>query len=136
MKDRKTSILVVDDEPLIRALLVTLFGEKFHCQAVATADAAMALLGSQFFHLVLTDIGLPGISGLELCRAIAEVRPRTVVVMLSGKIAPQAENEARAAGAFDFLSKPFDLVDVIATVERALAYQANPSKCNSAGGDF
>src|SRR5215813_675572 len=114
MKDREISILIVDDEPPIRALLKALFSERFHCQTVATADAAIALLGSQFFHLVLADIGLPGTSGLELCRAIADVSPRTVVVMLSGKIGPQAESEARAAGAFDFLPKPFDLVDVIA----------------------
>lgn len=135
MKDRDTSILIVDDESPISALLMTLFGEQFHCQAVDTADAAVGLLNSQFFHLVLADIGLPGTSGLELCRTIAEISPRTVVILLSGKIDPQAATEARAAGAFDFLSKPFDLVDVIATVERALAYQASPAKFNSAGGD-
>jgi DNA-binding NtrC family response regulator len=135
MKDRETSILIVDDESSISALLVMLLGDQFHCQAADSAAAAMRLLDSQFFHLVLADIGLPGISGLELCRRVAALSPRSVVVLVSGKVDPRAAREAREAGAFAFLSKPFDLVDVLVTVERALAYQVDQAKSHSVTSD-
>jgi DNA-binding NtrC family response regulator len=130
MKDGERSILIVEDELPISALLMALLGERFRCQAADTAEAAIQLLNSQCFHLVLADIGLPGTSGLELCRSIAARHSRTVVVLISGKIDPEAAAEAREAGAFDFLSKPFDLADVIATVDRALAHQAEQATSN------
>lgn len=132
MTDGKTSILIVEDELPIRALLMALLGERFDCQATNTAEAAIQLLNSQFFHLVLADIGLPGTSGLELCRIIATQSRSTVVILISGKIALESASEARKAGAFNFLSKPFDLADVIAVVDRALAHQAEQSKSNGA----
>lgn len=135
MKDRETSILIVEDESPIRALLVMLLCGRYHCQSADNADAAIGLLKAHFFHLVLADIGLPGISGLELCRTIASLSPPTAVVLISGKIDPQAASEAREAGAFDFLSKPFDLADVLVTVERALTHQADQSKSNSVTGE-
>jgi DNA-binding response OmpR family regulator len=132
MLDRETSILIVEDELPIRALLMALLGERFHCQAADTADAAIRLLNSQPFHLVLADIGLPGTSGLELCRTIAARNSRPVVVLISGKIDLEAATEAREAGAFDFLPKPFDLADVMTAVDCALAHQAEQSPANSA----
>ena len=71
MKNGERSILIVEDESPVRALLMELLGKQFHCQAADTAEAAIRLLNSQRFHLVLADIGLPGTSGLELCRTIA-----------------------------------------------------------------
>jgi DNA-binding response OmpR family regulator len=123
MKNGERSILIVEDESPVRALLMELLGKRFHCQAADTAEAAIRLLNSQCFHLVLADIGLPGTSGLELCRTIAARSSQTVVILISGKIDLEAETEARAAGAYDFLSKPFDLADVITTVDCALAQQ-------------
>ena len=135
MKNGERSILIVEDESPVRALLMELLGKQFHCQAADTAEAAIRLLNSQRFHLVLADIGLPGTSGLELCRTIAARSSRTVVVLISGKMDLEAETEARAAGAYDFLSKPFDLADVIATVDGALAQQTEPAPSPSATRD-
>jgi two-component system nitrogen regulation response regulator GlnG len=135
MTDGEMSILIVEDELPIRALLMALLGERFHCQAAATAEAAIRLLDSQCFHLVLADIGLPGTSGLELCRHIATHNSRTVVVLISGKIDLEAATEARAAGAFDFLPKPFDITDVLWTVNFALAHQAEQMSTHSATRD-
>jgi len=132
MTEGETSILIVEDDLPIRALLMALLGERFDCQAAETAEAATRLLNSQFFHLVLADIGLPRTSGLDLCRTIAAHSRSTVVVLISGKTDLEAAAEAREAGAFDFLSKPFDLDEVIATVDRALAYQAEQSRSNRA----
>ena len=135
MKNGETFILIVEDETPIRALLMALLGERFHCQAADTAEAAMRLLNSQSFQLVLADIGLPGTSGLELCRRIAARNSRTVVVLISGKVDLEAATEAREAGAFDFLSKPFDLTDVLLTVDFALAHQAEQASANLATRD-
>jgi DNA-binding NtrC family response regulator len=135
MKNGARSILIVEDESPIRALLMELLGERFSCQAADTAEAAIRLLNSQCFHLVLADIGLPGTSGLELCRTIAARSSRTVVVLISGKIDLEAATEARAAGAYGFLSKPFDLADVIATVDGALAHQTEQALSNSVTRD-
>jgi len=135
MIDGETSTLIVEDESAICALLVALLGQRFHCQTADTAEAAMGLLNARPFHLVLADVGLPGTSGLELCRAITARQARPAVVLISGKIDPQAANEAREAGAFDFLSKPFDLVDVMATVDCALAFQSAQATANPATND-
>src|SRR5689334_20858002 len=132
MTESQTSILIVEDELPVRTLLMALLGERFDCQNAETAEAAMRLLDSQFFHLVLADIGLPRTSGLDLCRTIATHSRATVVVLLSGQTDAEAATEARKAGAFDFLSKPFDLADVITAVDRALAHQAEQSRSNRA----
>jgi DNA-binding NtrC family response regulator len=132
----ETSILIVEDESAIRALLVALLGQRFRCQTADTAEAALGMLNAQSFHLVLADVGLPGAtSGLDLCRAIAARKARPAVVLISGKMDSEAANEAREARAFDFISKPFDLVDVMATVDCALAFQSEQAAMNSAVND-
>ena len=77
-------------------------------------------MGSRFFHLALVDIGLPGMSGLGLCRLIVNRSPSTVVVMVSGKTDDQTVVEAMKAGAADYITKPFDVAQAMATVEQAL----------------
>lgn len=124
MSDESVSVLVVEDEDPIRALLEEILGQRFGCFTAPDADEATRLVESRFFNLILADIGLPGMSGLELCRFVAEKSPRTVVVVISGIADEQAIAEAKQAGAFDFITKPFDLDDVVATVERGLQHQA------------
>jgi DNA-binding response OmpR family regulator len=82
----------------------------------------MRLLESNTFGVVIADVGLPVISGLDLCRQVRAARPETLVVMISGRDAAEAEASVKAAGAFAFLSKPFDLNEVLATVDRAREY--------------
>jgi len=130
-----TSILIVEDEPAISGLLVALLGGRFYCQTAESAETAIGLLDTQRFHLVLADIGLPGTSGLDLCRLIGARDPKPPVVLISGKIDLEAESEARQAGAFDFLPKPFDLADVLTTVHCALSEPAQASAVVSANSD-
>ena len=129
------SILIVEDEPAVRNLFVALLAGEFRCQTAESAEAAIALLDAQPFHLVLADIGLPGTSGLEMCRMIAARESRPAVILVSGKIDLEAAAEARRAGAFDFLQKPFNLDDVVATVRCALADQARQPAIRSASSD-
>ena len=125
MSDESVSVLVVEDEDLICALLKEILSPQFECVTTSNATEATRLIESRFFNLILADIVLPGMSGLELCRMVSKKSPRTVVVMISGVVDDKAVADATQAGAFDFITKPFDLADVLATVERALRRQSS-----------
>ena len=114
------AILIVEDEPPVRSLLTEILSPRFQCSSVESAGEAIRLIESQFFHLALIDMGLPGMSGLALCRLIVNRSPNTVVVVVSGNTDDRSIAEAMKAGAADYITKPFDLTRAVATVERAL----------------
>ena len=124
MSKKEISILIVDDEEPIRRLLATYLSKDYTCVTAASADAATVLMASNCFNLVLSDITMPGASGIELCQYIHQAFPQTVVVMVSGMTDIQYAIEAMRHGAFDYITKPFDLAQVLTAVERALRYQA------------
>ncbi len=120
MPDTGIAILIVEDEAPLRSLLTEILSPRFQCSSVESAGEALRVMGSRFFHLALVDIGLPGMSGLGLCRLIVNRSPSTVVVMVSGKTDDQTVVEAMKAGAADYITKPFDVAQAMATVEQAL----------------
>lgn len=117
------SILIVDDEEPVRGLLSELLESSYWCATAASAEQAVTSLESGSFNLVLTDITMPGTSGIELCRHIQQNHPRTVVIIMSAMTDIQYAVESMRGGAFDFMTKPFDLNRVMASVDRALRYQ-------------
>ncbi len=123
MQDTDLSILIVDDEPSVRSLLTTVLSPRFQCSAVASAGEAIALMESRFFHMALVDTGLPGMSGLALCRVIANRSPGTAVVVVSGNSDDQSIADAMAAGASDYIKKPFSLAEVVSIIERTMKRQ-------------
>jgi DNA-binding NtrC family response regulator len=111
-------ILVVDDDETIRDSLCELFaGES---EGAATAEEAMARLESEDYAVVLTDISMPGMSGLELLGAIRQRRPETPVIIISGINDQTYAEGLMRLGAFDYLIKPFKLEQVEASVNRAI----------------
>jgi DNA-binding response OmpR family regulator len=120
MPDTGIAILIVEDEPPLRSLLTEILSSRFQCSSVESAGEAIRVMGSRFFHLALVDIGLPGMSGLGLCRLIVNRSPSTVVVMVSGNTDDQSVAEAMKAGAVDYITKPFDVAHAVAIVEQAL----------------
>jgi len=120
MQDKNISVLIVEDEQRVRSLLIEILSTKFKCSSVETASDAIRLMESNFFHLALVDMGLSGMSGITLCRLIFNRSPHTVVVVVSGNSDPQSIEEAMNAGAAHYISKPFDLSEVMLIVERAL----------------
>ncbi|PYS97575.1 MAG: hypothetical protein DMF65_11585 [Acidobacteria bacterium] len=122
-----SSILVVEDDVTLRELLFELFSETYHCSTAGTAEQALCLLDSKRFDLVLTDISMPGMSGLELLGIVRQRWPETTVIIVSGiRDKEYAEGLVRM-GAFDYLVKPFELVDVYQAVTRALEQRAQSS---------
>jgi response regulator RpfG family c-di-GMP phosphodiesterase len=121
---KEISILIVDDEEPIRRLLAMYLSNNYTCVTAASADEATVLLTSNCFNLVMTDITMPGASGIELCQYVQKAFPETIVVMVSGMTDIQYAIEAMRHGAFDYVTKPFDLTHVLIVVDRALRYQA------------
>src|SRR5712692_5568236 len=83
--DKPTKILLIDDEEQIRELLKELLSAEYECVTAGSAEEALAVLKSTNFALVISDISMGGISGLELVPLVHRAAPDTVVVMISGQ---------------------------------------------------
>jgi len=113
-------ILIVDDEESVRAFFAAYLGATYSCQTAANAQEALEIIAGASFALVITDIQMPGLSGIELLRKITEHYKDTAVIVASGIDRTQRVMDAIRVGASDYLLKPCDL-DVLAnSVERAL----------------
>ena len=115
-------ILIVDDEAEITEILADLLSEDYECLRAGSAEQALAQLRENQFQLVISDITMPGMSGLEMIPHVKELSPDTVVVMISGMQTVESAIGALRLGAFDYLMKPFDLRQVEAVVKRALEH--------------
>ena len=116
-------ILIVDDDEVIRDTLKELLSEHYVCKTAGTADEAFARLAEKPYDLVLTDISMPGISGLELLGRVLELYPKMPVIVVSGISDQEHVQGLIKLGAFDFLLKPFRLEVVEKSVRRALEYR-------------
>ena len=116
----KPRVLIIDDEEQIRNLLIDVLGTLYDCSDAGSAEEALAALSQDTFDLVISDIDMGGMSGLELVPRVHSLSPDTVVVMVSGNQDIEFAIEALRVGAFDYITKPIDLRHVEASVERAL----------------
>jgi cyclic di-GMP phosphodiesterase len=115
-------ILIVDDEVEITEILADLLSEEYDCIRAGSAEEALTRLHESEFQLVISDITMPGMSGLDMIPHVKEYAPDTVVVMISGMQTVESAIGALRLGAFDYLMKPFDLRQVEAVVKRALEH--------------
>jgi two-component system NtrC family sensor kinase len=117
-------ILIVDDDELIRTLFKTSLSERYSCAVASGFDEALALLNQEEFALVISDVIMPGRSGIELLREITTRFPNIAVIMVSGVDRTQRVMDAVRLGAYDYLVKPCELDVLELTVERALERQS------------
>ena len=115
-------ILIVYDEVEITEILADLLSEEYECIRAGSAEEALTRLQESEFQLVISDITMPGMSGLDMIPHVKEIAPDTVVVMISGMQTVESAIGALRLGAFDYLMKPFDLRQVEAVVKRALEH--------------
>ncbi len=121
-RTHQARILVVDDEADVRLLLTREISDRGH-EVVAAADSAQAVeeMGRGEFDVVLTDIRMPGMDGIDLAGWIKRTRPYTNVIVMTGYGSLESANTAVQVGAFDYLLKPFGEMDlVISSIDRAL----------------
>ena len=118
----KNRILVVDDEDALRTVLSSeLEGEGYEVDQAADGDEAIEIVQKKPFHLVLLDIKMPKVDGFEVLKFIKEKYPHVKVIMLTGFADLKNAIESKKLGAEDFVSKPYDLVDLLTTIERVLS---------------
>jgi CheY-like chemotaxis protein len=120
------SILIVEDDPTLRDLMSELFSDRYRCFAAASAEEALSQLGSERFDVVLTDISMSGMSGLELLGQVRQRWPLTTVIIVSGIRDKEYAEGLVKMGAFEYLVKPFELLDVYQSVERAMKLHGTP----------
>ncbi|HMJ25171.1 MAG TPA: ATP-binding protein [Pyrinomonadaceae bacterium] len=112
-------ILIVDDEKMVRDLFAASLGDTYSCETAADAQEALEILAREPFALVITDVQMPGLSGIELLRKITAQYKDTAVIIVSGIDRSQRVMDAIRVGASDYLLKPCDLEVLSNSVERA-----------------
>ncbi|MBI4893585.1 MAG: response regulator transcription factor [Acidobacteria bacterium] len=113
-------ILVVDDEPQIRRVLrTTLSAQGYEVFDARTGEAALLAIREQRFDLVLLDVNMPGIGGMEACREIRSGSD-AAIIMLTVRNTEQDKVKALDAGADDYITKPFGIPDLLARIRAAL----------------
>ncbi len=121
---RGISLLIVEDNTELRELLARYLGEQYHCVTAATAEEAVAALARSYFNLILTDVILPGASGLELCQIARAKYPEAIVIIMSASPDLHYEVEATRQHAFNYLRKPFSISQLESTLEHSLRHQS------------
>ncbi|MBX3126123.1 MAG: sigma-54-dependent Fis family transcriptional regulator [Polyangiaceae bacterium] len=121
MLPEKKQILVVDDEPNLRKVLAAqLARDGYDVHTAEDGEQALALLRDHHIDLVITDLRMPRIDGMELLRQAVEIDDTLPVVMITAHGTVDNAVEALKTGAFDFITKPFDQSEVRAIVRKAL----------------
>jgi nitrogen regulation protein NR(I) len=119
---RPGTILVVEDDPGAAESLQHVLEEEGHTVIAArTGEEALALTSRERCDLVLTDLKLPGLSGLDLVKRIHTARPRLPVILMTAHGTTEVAIEATRHGAFDYLLKPFEMPAMLAAIRKALA---------------
>ena len=116
------SILVVDDEEALRTVLSSeLASEGYQVESAGDGDEAISIIEKKQFDLVLLDIKMPKVDGFEVLKFIKKSFPAIKVIMLTAFADLKNAIESKKLGAEDFISKPYDLVDLLTTIERVLS---------------
>ena len=116
----KRRLLVVEDSDLNRDLLVQLLEDTYELELAEDGETAVKLAAASAPDLILMDIALPGLSGLDAVRAIRALDREIPIVAVSSHVMPGDAEEALAAGCDAFIPKPIDDVRLVATVARLL----------------
>ncbi len=116
----RPSLLIVDDEAGVRASLQMIFNRDFRILEAASSEVAIEKAQEESPEIVLLDIRLPGVGGLEVLRRIKESNPHCQVIMLTALKTAHTALAAEESGAFDYVVKPFDVAELSLRVHRAL----------------
>lgn len=115
------NILVVDDEESMREFLVILLERQgYAVQPCESASCALNILGSSSFDLVISDVNMPGLTGIELLEQIKKISPETAVLLITAYTTAEQAVEAMKLGAYDYIAKPFKVEEVKVLVKNAL----------------
>lgn len=126
------TLLIVDDDSLIRDTLHELLSPSHECHTADRAEQAFAYLEIETYDAVLTDLSMPGLSGRELLNYVQDKHPATPVIVISGMPEGGYGREVIEMGAFAFFHKPFNLDEIEEAVDRAIARHQEITNPNQA----
>ena len=120
-KNEPVRILIIDDEQVIRDLLHDVLSSRgFLVNTAEDAKSGLTTAASAPHEIIFTDIRMPGMNGLEVCRQLRRICPESQVIMMTGYGLEEMIQEALHLGAFASVKKPFDIQDIFDLVDRAL----------------
>lgn len=122
MNNGRERVLIIDDDDHVRCLLIDILSTTYECTGAASAEAGLAELTHNQFDLIVSDINMGGMSGLDLVPLVLQNKPDAMVVMISGEQTIETAIEAMRVGAFDYITKPLDVRQVEAAAKRALQH--------------
>ncbi len=134
------SLLITDDDAGFRETLRSVFEPRFRTLLASDGEEALQIVRSQPVHLVLVDMHMPRLTGLEVLRRLRQLQVRVPCILLSGNLDEQLIRQARLANAFSVLSKPVTRQRITWTVEQAMRVtysvqlQTNVPKQSDEGG--
>jgi two-component system, response regulator FlrC len=115
-----SAVLLVEDYEVLRDLFCGILKQEHECCAVTSAEEAMVLLDKRDFNVIILDITLPKMNGVDLLKYVRQKYPALPVIMMSGGNASLHPEDLKRLGAICYLEKPFPLCDLIDSVKRAL----------------
>lgn len=118
---KEGTVLIVDDEPLVTDLLSEDLNERgYNCVTAFSGDEALERLTTDNINVILLDLKLPGISGMDVLREVVSTYPTAIVIIITAVGDAQTAIEAMKIGATDYIIKPFELKTVNSSIEKAL----------------
>ena len=121
MLAKQAAVLVVDDEPSVADLLSEdLVEEGYNCITAATGEDALRRLSKSNFDVILLDLKLPGMSGIDVLKEVKSNRPETAIIVVTSAGDAKTAVEAMKSGAVDYITKPFELEKINSSIETTL----------------
>ena len=124
MKDKK-SLLIVDDDIAHRTMLRILLDWQYAISEADDGSTAIEEVSKQNFDMILMDICMPGVSGLEALEQIRSLRPDVPILMMTAYFSDVIADQAKDRGAFGCLGKPFNFEELRQTIQQAVASASN-----------
>lgn len=116
--DERTSVIIVDDDERLSEIFKTALSlEGYQCETASSAESALELINKTSFDIMLTDIRMPGIEGFELTHKAKKIIPDMAVIIMTAYAEEFSYDNAIAAGASDFIKKPFTLNELMARIQ-------------------
>ncbi|MGE4422146.1 MAG: response regulator [Pseudodesulfovibrio sp.] len=116
----KTSILILDDEPIVSKRLQPALEKKgYEVESFYESAQAMVRIRERSFDIVVTDLKMEGIDGMQFLAEVKKLSPRTEVIVITGFATMDTAKESMRKGVFDFLAKPFKLGEIQEVIRKA-----------------
>lgn len=116
----KRNVLIVDDKEIIQISINNILKDKYKTAVASSGEETIAKIKNEAFDVILLDIKMPGMSGIETLKELRKITPRTEVIMVTGLNKAKLAWEASKNGAFDYITKPFENENLLLRIEMAV----------------